>query len=86
MFGLGFSEIVLLAIIALIVIGPKQLPEVARMLGRFINELKRSMDEFTGDIKKQAKVDLNLDQEIKKKIHPPAAPEEQPATDKKETP
>ncbi len=38
----------LLAAIALIVIGPKQLPEVARSLGRFLNELKR----VTGDVTK----------------------------------
>ncbi len=38
----------LLAAIALIVIGPKQLPEVARSIGRFLNELKR----VTGDVTK----------------------------------
>ena len=48
MFNLGFSEILMLSIIALIVIGPKQLPQVARSIGRFINELKRA----TGDISK----------------------------------
>ena len=48
MFGLSFAHILLLAAIALIVIGPKQLPEVARSLGRFLNELKR----VTGDVTK----------------------------------
>lgn len=47
MFNLGFSELILLAIIALIFIGPKQLPELARTLGRTLNELKRA----TGDLK-----------------------------------
>ena len=46
MFNLGFSEIIMIAAIALIVIGPKQLPEVARAIGRMINEFKRA----TGDI------------------------------------
>lgn len=48
MFNLGFSEIFVLSIIALLVIGPKQLPEVARTLGRLLNELKRA----TGDMSK----------------------------------
>lgn len=48
MFGLSFAHMILLAAIALIVIGPKQLPEVARTLGRFLNELKR----VTGDVAK----------------------------------
>jgi len=45
MFNIGFSELVVLGVLALIFIGPKQLPEVARTLGRFINELKRAGDE-----------------------------------------
>jgi Sec-independent protein translocase protein TatA len=61
MFGLGMSELILLGILALILIGPKQLPEVARTLGRFLNDLKRSADGLTEDIKKQARVDLDLD-------------------------
>jgi len=48
MFGLSISHMILLAALALIVIGPKQLPEVARALARFINELKR----MTSDVSK----------------------------------
>lgn len=48
MFDIGFSEMVLLAIIALVVIGPKQLPEVARMAARFVNDVKRITAEFSG--------------------------------------
>ena len=40
MFNLGFSELIVIGAIALIVIGPKQLPEVAKVLGRLIGELK----------------------------------------------
>lgn len=61
MFGLGMSELVVLGVLALILIGPKQLPEVARTLGRFLNDLKRSAEGITEDIKKQAKVDLDLE-------------------------
>lgn len=61
MFGLGMSELILLGVLALILIGPQQLPEVARTLGRFLNDLKRSADGLTEDIKKQARVDLDFD-------------------------
>lgn len=50
MFNLGFSELVLIAIIALIFIGPKQLPEIARTLGRTLNELKRATEDFSQTI------------------------------------
>lgn len=61
MFGLGMSELILLGVLALILIGPQQLPEVARTLGRFLNDLKRSAEGLTEDIKHQARVDLDLD-------------------------
>lgn len=65
MFGLGIGEVIVIAILALVLIGPDQLPEVARTLGRFINDLKRSTDGLTEDIKKQTKMDdLNLDLDI----------------------
>lgn len=43
---MGLTEIIVLAVIALLVIGPKQLPEVARNLARFINELKRTTQDL----------------------------------------
>lgn len=61
MFGLGMSELLVLGILALILIGPKQLPEVARTLGRFINDLKRSAEGVSDELKKQAKMDLDID-------------------------
>lgn len=51
MFGFSLSEILFLAVLALVVIGPKQLPEVARTLARFINELKRSTSAITSEFK-----------------------------------
>lgn len=61
MFGLGMSEIIFLAVLALIVIGPKELPQVARSIGRFLNELKRSTNSLTDELKEQARIDrINL--------------------------
>ncbi|PKP12468.1 MAG: twin-arginine translocase subunit TatB [Bacteroidetes bacterium HGW-Bacteroidetes-3] len=53
MFDIGLSEIVIILIVALIVIGPKKLPEVARALGRGLAEFRRALD----DVKEELKVD-----------------------------
>ncbi|MEW6330982.1 MAG: Sec-independent protein translocase protein TatB, partial [Pseudomonadota bacterium] len=54
MFDIGFSELVVVGLIALIVLGPKRLPEVARTAGRWMGQLRR----FISDVK------LDLDREI----------------------
>lgn len=59
MFGLSIFEVIFLGALALIVIGPKELPVVARTIGRFLNELKRSTSGFTEELKQQARIDLN---------------------------
>ncbi|MGZ3769702.1 MAG: Sec-independent protein translocase subunit TatA/TatB [Bdellovibrio sp.] len=57
------SEIIFLAILALIVIGPKELPQLARTLGRFINELKRSTNVLGDELKSQTGLDrINLNE------------------------
>ncbi len=47
MFNMGFTELIALAGIALIFIGPKQLPEVARTIARLLNEFKRATSGVT---------------------------------------
>lgn len=46
MFGLGFSEILLICALALIFVGPKKLPEIAKALGKGYGEFRRYMNEF----------------------------------------
>ncbi|MCA1730668.1 MAG: twin-arginine translocase TatA/TatE family subunit [Actinobacteria bacterium] len=50
MFGIGGQEIVIIGLLFLVVFGPSKLPQMARDLGRFINEARRSMDEFKGEL------------------------------------
>lgn len=57
MFNLGISEMAAIAVLALILIGPKQLPEVARILGRLLNDLRRSTNVFTEEMKSQVQLD-----------------------------
>lgn len=59
MFGLSLTHLILLGVIALIFIGPDQLPEVARMIGRFLNELRRSSEEIKSQFKDAADFKVN---------------------------
>lgn len=57
MFGMGMPEILLILAIALIVIGPKKLPEIAKALGRAMGEFKRA----TNDLKSSINLDETID-------------------------
>ena len=46
MFGIGMPEMILILAIALIVIGPKKLPDLAKSLGRAMREFKKATNEF----------------------------------------
>lgn len=46
MFGIGIPELVIILVIALIVIGPKKLPDLARSLGKGLAEFKRATEDF----------------------------------------
>jgi TatA/E family protein of Tat protein translocase len=50
MFGLSGQELLLIVILALVVLGPKKLPEVAKTLGKGYQELKKAMDGVKGTI------------------------------------
>ncbi len=50
MFGLGMPEILLILAIALMVIGPKKLPELAKTLGRAMGEFKKAAQDFKRSI------------------------------------
>ena len=50
MFGIGGQEMVTIGLIFLVVFGPGKLSQVARDLGKFANEARRSMDEFKGEL------------------------------------
>ena len=46
MFGIGMQELLIILVIALIVVGPQKLPELAKSLGRGLAEFKRTADDF----------------------------------------
>ncbi len=48
MFDIGWSELVVIAVVALIAIGPKELPGVLRMIGQWMGKARRMASEFQG--------------------------------------
>ena len=70
MFGIGMPEMLLILAVALIVFGPKRLPELAKSLGRALGEFKRA----TSDLKQSIETETGLDEvrgslnEVKKDI------------------
>lgn len=50
MFGIGMTEMIMILALALIVIGPKRLPDIARALGRGYSEFRRATDELKNSI------------------------------------
>jgi sec-independent protein translocase protein TatB len=50
MLGIGGSEIIIIALLVLIIFGPSKLPQMARDLGRFVGEARRSIDEFKDEL------------------------------------
>ena len=49
MFGVGVPELVVIFLVALIILGPKQLPEVAKFLGKALGEFRRATDEISAE-------------------------------------
>ena len=56
MFGIGMPEMILILAVALIVIGPKKLPDLAKSLGKAMGEFKKA----TSDLKESMKIDTEL--------------------------
>ncbi len=50
MFGIGGQEIVIIGLLFLVIFGPSKLPQMARDLGRFVGEARRSIDEFKDEL------------------------------------
>ena len=53
MFDIGFGELLLLAVIALIVVGPDRLPEFARVVGVWVSRINRTMQTVRHDIARE---------------------------------
>jgi sec-independent protein translocase protein TatB len=57
MFDVGFSELMVIAVVALVVIGPERLPGVARTLGHLFGRLQRYVNDVKADISREIELD-----------------------------
>ena len=57
MFDLGFSELMVVALVALVVIGPERLPRVARTMGHLAGRLQRYVADVKADINREVELD-----------------------------
>ncbi len=64
MFDIGFSELILVGIVALLVIGPDRLPSAARVAGLWVGRIKRSFNSIKEDVERELGAD-----EIRRELH-----------------
>jgi sec-independent protein translocase protein TatB len=57
MFDIGFSELLVIAVVALIVIGPERLPKVARTLGHLFGRMQRYVNDVKADISREMELE-----------------------------
>ncbi len=70
MFDIGFQEMLLIMVLALLVFGPSKLPELGKMIGRAMREFRRASDEFRSTVETNLKLN-----EIDETPPPPVYPE-----------
>ncbi len=72
MFDIGFQELIIIFLVALLVFGPERLPETARTLGRWINEIRRGISNAKMQIETELEVDERNSAKETKMNHRPA--------------
>lgn len=85
MFGISFSELLLVGLVALLVLGPERLPGAARTAGLWIGRLKRSFNSIKMEVEREIGADdirrqlhnehiLSMEQEARRILDPKAPP------------
>ena len=75
MFDVSFSELLVIAVVALLVIGPEKLPKVARTVGAFIGRMQRYMAQVKEEVNREMRFEelQKLQQEIKQSVEQESA-------------
>jgi len=71
MFDIGFSELVVIGVVALIVVGPERLPKAARTMGHLFGRLQRYVSDVKSDISREVELDelRKLQQQVQTAAH-----------------
>lgn len=74
-FGIGLPEMMLIFVIALLIFGPKKLPEIGRSLGKALRSFQEASNEFQNELKREAqqleesvKMTAQLEQSAKSEV------------------
>ncbi|GFM86590.1 sec-independent protein translocase protein TatB [Pseudomonas cichorii] len=97
MFGISFSELLLVGLVALLVLGPERLPGAARTAGLWIGRLKRSFNAIKQEVEREIGADeirrqlhnehiLSLEEEARKIFSPHSEPEPEPVAESQSEP
>ncbi len=97
MFGISFSELLLVGLVALLVLGPERLPGAARTAGLWVGRLKRSFNAIKTEVEREIGADdirrqlhnehiLQMEQEAKRILNPQTPPAQEPAASTSEPP
>lgn len=89
MFDIGFTELLLAGLVALVILGPERLPVAARIAGLWIGRLKRSFNSIKSEVEREIGADeirrqlhneriMELEREMKQSVMPPAKPTSAP--------
>ena len=70
MFDIAFSELLIIGIVALVVIGPERLPKVARTVGHLLGRMQRYVSDVKSDISREMKLDelKKLQQQVSSEV------------------
>lgn len=71
MFNIGAGEMVLILVVALLILGPQRLPELARGIGKFMREFRRQTDEVRNVVEREF---YSMDQDVSREPTPPIRP------------
>jgi len=63
-FNIGTAELMLIFVIALIVVGPRRLPEIAKSFGKIVSDVRKISQEFTGDIMREVNAPAGEDEAL----------------------
>jgi len=86
MFGIGMPELLLVLAVALVVLGPKKLPDLARALGRGFAEFRRATDDLKNTFNEEVQIKETRENLLRDgKIRPPGVQEPEEASDEGES-